>query len=1270
MAKKSSRDEFSAKTKRDLAARAGHFCSFPGCTQPTSGPSAEANAATVNVGEACHISAAAPGRGARRYDTSMTSGERTSIENGIWLCGTHAKLIDSDEETYTVEQLHEWKREAEVRAEQRLRTRPAIFESLADRPDLVLQASVKAAENQRLLSEEAPQPVERAGPSIAASMGAVVSGIHSEIDDAFKYVKRGQPQITVDLLEKIRKREWDRLSARERYRVLANIGNAKLAQQDKAGAARFYLKAVRHQPADENARVLEALAYQLLDYRDRAYDLATAISAEQPEIGRAHMIRIRAAPEGISLDELLEAVPSAARGDIEVALALHDRAVEEGRLADAEQILRDYPDAEQGWAQLTLALGSTILEQEITALQVTSEGPIVADASRISEAADLFRRSIGEIPDGDPEGLAFGAYLNRGTARSLLGDFGSAGEDFRKAYELRPSDKRAVIAVAGSLYSSKDNLAEAIATLELYLKENTSLEVEVLLTEFLRRREGAGDFEKAVGILEGIVPRLADLQQADLRAEAVATLVDLYIRMGNSAQAEGLFEQVTEGIIGATRRSAILGDTLRRIGRAEEALAQAAKAKRALGESDDWSEVGRVAQLMERLGQEADTFELLRRVILPDFVTVETIRLLKSARRAGDDNFVLDFCRRLRAGGHYDLRSFSIEVEVLTNYSEVQKAREAFLDYLKAKPDDKIARLNLTVLALKLGWKDLVDRDPARLPAVEELDAAEIGAVVADVFRAGPDPTQAVNYAYDLYRRFPEEAAAHRALIVSVLAPGPAGLQMRKPTTVAPGVAVRYGEVGTEDRRWLVVEDSRDPSLIRKEYPDSHSLVKPMLGKSIGDEFSLPGIRDLTGTVVELLDKRVYRANELLKAWKERFPDKPTFEAIPVRVTDRPTPEDFAEVMKIMKRFTEDREKIEAVYVAGRIPISTLAEFNGKTVFETVRYLAAKPELPVRACRGMTQDIAEAMDALDDADTVIIGPSAIATLALIEQLDLLNLLPFTFLVTESTIHELRILAHEDRLQACGYMSYKGGRLHFEEVSEEQTAQWRERLRAERASLEQNCEIIGGGDLAGVDASVRKQLSECVTAGSAEAAAAASRRAAVLWTDDHLLHELVKGDLPALRVWTDAVFMWASAKGIIEQKNRSSFVARMLRYGYFFTSSSSGVVLDTCEATSWRPEDPDLTAVLGDFGSTSWSHESARGIVQDTISRVWREAPSEEHARAITARLLSHLADRPDHVEISQSLLDNVDSLLGLAIARAGSLRQVIETFHQGGVLTL
>ncbi|PBB84569.1 hypothetical protein CK216_21830 [Mesorhizobium sp. WSM3876] len=47
----------------------------------------------------------------------MSSEERSAITNGIWLCQTHAKLIDDDELTYTPAALQEWKATAEAMAQ-------------------------------------------------------------------------------------------------------------------------------------------------------------------------------------------------------------------------------------------------------------------------------------------------------------------------------------------------------------------------------------------------------------------------------------------------------------------------------------------------------------------------------------------------------------------------------------------------------------------------------------------------------------------------------------------------------------------------------------------------------------------------------------------------------------------------------------------------------------------------------------------------------------------------------------------------------------------------------------------------------------------------------------------------------------------------------------------------------------------------------------------------------------------------------------------------
>jgi len=89
-----SRDDFSESVKRVLANRAGHICSNPDCRRSTSGPSDRVTDRAVSVGDAAHITAAAPG--GPRYDPSLAPEERRSAANGIWLCSLCARLIDQN----------------------------------------------------------------------------------------------------------------------------------------------------------------------------------------------------------------------------------------------------------------------------------------------------------------------------------------------------------------------------------------------------------------------------------------------------------------------------------------------------------------------------------------------------------------------------------------------------------------------------------------------------------------------------------------------------------------------------------------------------------------------------------------------------------------------------------------------------------------------------------------------------------------------------------------------------------------------------------------------------------------------------------------------------------------------------------------------------------------------------------------------------------------------------------------------------------------------
>lgn len=87
------RADFSPKTKDLVAARAAYRCSFPECDRTTIGPGA-ASDETASVGVASHIFAAS--QGGPRGTGGLTGEELVQPENCIWLCGNHARLVDTN----------------------------------------------------------------------------------------------------------------------------------------------------------------------------------------------------------------------------------------------------------------------------------------------------------------------------------------------------------------------------------------------------------------------------------------------------------------------------------------------------------------------------------------------------------------------------------------------------------------------------------------------------------------------------------------------------------------------------------------------------------------------------------------------------------------------------------------------------------------------------------------------------------------------------------------------------------------------------------------------------------------------------------------------------------------------------------------------------------------------------------------------------------------------------------------------------------------------
>jgi len=115
-----SRDDFTLKTKEQLAKRVGFHCSNPKCGVSTVAASDANSNDSEYVGVAAHIYSASIDKGPRA-NPNLTKEQRKDISNGIHLCNKCSTIIDKNNgDGYPAELLFEWKDKAEEESRQRV----------------------------------------------------------------------------------------------------------------------------------------------------------------------------------------------------------------------------------------------------------------------------------------------------------------------------------------------------------------------------------------------------------------------------------------------------------------------------------------------------------------------------------------------------------------------------------------------------------------------------------------------------------------------------------------------------------------------------------------------------------------------------------------------------------------------------------------------------------------------------------------------------------------------------------------------------------------------------------------------------------------------------------------------------------------------------------------------------------------------------------------------------------------------------------------------
>jgi hypothetical protein len=190
-------------------------------------------------------------------------------------------------------------------------------------------------------------------------------------------------------------------------------------------------------------------------------------------------------------------------------------------------------------------------------------------------------------------------------------------------------------------------------------------------------------------------------------------------------------------------------------------------------------------------------------------------------------------------------------------------------------------------------------------------------------------------------------------------------------------------------------------------------------------------------------------------------------------------------------------------------------------------------------------------------------------------------------------------------------------------------------------------VLGCVELAKLDKQRRDVTIKALGEGGAESIILAAKPGHLLWTDDCRLGGFARTEHGVKSAWTQVVLQWAALHGYISEQKFFKSSARLIGFGYSFTSPSLPVLIAAAEIADWDRSRWPFSQALNQLGTESIQLREAASLTVSFLERVYRESILDERRRAITLALMDKLGDRSGGPSIVQEIKKAVPIAFGL-----------------------
>jgi tetratricopeptide (TPR) repeat protein len=1088
--------------------------------------------------------------------------------------------------------------------------------------------------------------------------------IDSEINDARDWITKREFQVATLLLNRIRRKKEHKLTDRQKFRVLSNLGAATLGLAKVESAAKLFLEALDCQPKDEQGRVNEVLAYFLMGDMGTSHGKAEVLRAEYPGSSRLASLWLMTAPRNVSLGALESQISSILQADPEVSVALARRALMEFAFDKASEYAASAAKAAPDWAQphlvlATVDLGRALHVQLGFQVETSFQEKTLLDAEQAcSRALELAR----EAKDGQVEKEAL---VLRVDIRLLLKKTNEATQDAEAAERLDPEFPHALVALAQTRFATKRS-DDGISILRKAYRLHPRPDVAFSYGRALCNREQETDLDDALNVLVAIP--LQDLPQ-ELRPTTASQTMQCFAKLKRWTQAQSYLAGVAD-LLDPIVLKIMQGYLAHYQGDPQRAESLASEAHSLLSAKVNADTKAYLAELFMLLGRPASALPLWQDLFEVGAPAFDPGNLLNCAAKLHRDDLVMQVCDRLHQVGRDDWNLVDFETRYLEKYN-IEAAIDRLKWFLGRHPGHRLCMLRLSLIGLPLGRRDLVHSKMEELPPVDELPSQYALAAV-QVLKYGGNPNDAVEYAYSFLRTHFAEIEAHQALLVSMM-PGSCAPDLPPVLeVVGPNAAVCYEELPLGHPNWVVLQETDRPNGDFEEIPLTAPLAAELTGKRVGDAFVLAKgmLHDRTARILQILPKYVRRFQDSAGEMQVRFGPASVVESIHVEV---PEPGGRSEGIEVILASVEKQAAAAAsardMYNNSPVSLHWYGSRFGRGAFEALVGLVHEGQ-PIKCCFGNAVERSQGDQALQSANTVVVDMTALATLRLLKLEKVLSSAKYRFVASERAWLTLRNRLFNERVfsGAGGTMVFQDGRhVLYEETAEDKEHRNQEDEEFVRF-VEKATIIRSGAALAAIEPSKRDALEKLFGPDGAESMVLASDAGCVLWTDDLIAAQIAAQEFGVCRVWTQLVLGNMADAGLVTPEEYSDASARLVGMQFMVTMFDSSSVFAAIRLAGWSAAASPAAQILKVFSDPSTDLPSLLRIFVGFVVRLFREPLTAEARCEITRAFLDALAGRPNALAQLRSLRALSSRVFGLNVVGKDQFDTCFDSWLRGGPL--